>query len=289
MNSILSTLLNLLAVIVGIYLLLSIFLYFRQGSMLFLPDMPSREVVQTPAAAGMDYEDLQLETEDGETLQGWFVPAAEDTERTVLIFHGNAGNISHRLDTLRIWHRLGFNSLIIDYRGYGESSGSPSEPGLYTDARTAWQHLVESRGIAAGEIILFGRSLGGAVAARLATEVEPAALIVESSFTSVPDAAADIYWWLPVRWLSRFEFATKEYVQAVDCPVLVVHSRDDEIIPFSHGRAIFEAASEPKQFIELRGGHNEAIFESRDRYLEGLRVFADQMYGGLAEGVTRRD
>ena len=223
----------------------------------------------------MNFELLELETEDGETLHGWFVPAAMDTERTVLIFHGNAGNISHRLDTLQVWHRLGFNSLIIDYRGYGNSSGEPSEEGLYTDARTAWHYLVNERGIPSKHITVFGRSLGGSVAAKLATEVEPAALIVESAFTSVPDAAADIYWWLPVRWLSRFEFATKDYVQQVRCPVLVVHSRDDEIIPFSHGRAIFDAAPEPKQFLELRGGHNEAIFESRGVYLQGLQDFVN--------------
>ncbi|MDX1444486.1 MAG: alpha/beta hydrolase, partial [Gammaproteobacteria bacterium] len=167
------------------------------------------------------------------------------------------------------------NSLIIDYRGYGNSSGEPSEEGLYTDARTAWCYLVDERGIPSKHITVFGRSLGGSVAAKLATEVEPAALIVESAFTSVPDAAADIYWWLPVRWLSRFEFATKDYVQQVRCPVLVVHSRDDEIITFSHGRAIFDAAPEPKQFLELRGGHNEAIFESRGVYLQGLQDFVN--------------
>lgn len=273
MNSFLSVLLNVLGVVVGVYLLLSVFLYFRQGSMLFLPDLPGRDVERTPTAVGLEYEDLELETDDGETLHGWFVPAATDTARTVLVFHGNAGNISHRLETLQAWHRFDYNSLIIDYRGYGNSTGSPNETGLYIDAGTAWNHLVNTREIPPGEIIIFGRSMGAAVAAQLATEVSPRALIIESAFTSVPDAAAGIYPWLPVRWLARFEFATRDYVQAVDCPVLVVHSRDDEIIPFVHGKRIYEAASQPKRFLELRGGHNEAIFTSRDVYLEGLQEF----------------
>lgn len=263
--------LKFVLVIAVCYALLVAVVYLMQSRMLYLPDMAGRDLLMTPADVDIDYEDVSIETADGVRLHGWFVPGG--SPRTLLFFHGNAGNISHRLDSIRQFHELGLSVFIIDYRGYGQSSGKPTEPGLYRDADAAWHYLTETRGLLAGDIVLFGRSLGASVATRLAAKVQPAGLIVESSFTSVPDVAQEIYPWLPARWLSRLRHATRDYIQDVKCPVLVVHSRDDEIIPFHHGEAIFAAAPEPRTLLELHGSHNEAFLEDEPVYVEGLRAF----------------
>ena len=260
--------LKFLLIAVGAYLLLVGFVFLTQASMLYLP---GRQLDATPEDIGLDYEDVSLDTSDGVRIHGWFVPG--DSSRTLLYFHGNAGNISHRLRSIRQFHDLDLSVFIIDYRGYGLSEGSPSEDGLYQDADAAWQYLTEVRGIRAEDIVVFGRSLGGSVASWLAAAQSPGALIVDSSFTSVPEIGQEVYPWLPVRLLSRFQHATKEHVTKATCPVLVVHSRDDEIIPFHHGEALFSAANEPKSFLELRGGHNDAHFTSESDYIDGLRRF----------------
>jgi uncharacterized protein len=259
-----------------LYAALVAFMWFRQESMLFLPGIPSRALVATPADIGLDFEPLRIATADGEELDAWFIPA--DRERAVLLFfHGNAGNISHRLDSLRIFHDLGLSVLILDYRGYGQSTGRPTEQGTYEDARAAWRYLVERRNVPADRIVFFGRSLGGAVATWLAAEHPPRGLIVESTFRSVPDLAAEIYWFLPVRRLARLEYPAESLLSSVEAPVLVVHSREDEIIPFRHGEALFAAAREPRQLLELRGGHNTGFLRSERHYVAGLDAFLDSL------------
>lgn len=252
-----------------IYAAVALLLYLFQSSLVYFP---TRVLAATPAAVDLAFEDVSFTTADGVTLHGWFVPAPSP-RATLLFFHGNAGNISHRLESLLIFHRLGISVFIVDYRGYGRSGGEPTEQGTYQDAVASWRYLTEDRGISAGDIIVFGRSLGGAVAAWLAAQVHPAALIVESSFTSVPDLAAKIYPFLPVRFLSRFEYDTRSAVARAPCPVLVVHSLDDEIVPFDHGNLIFEGAREPKALLTIRGGHNDGFLLSGEVYLEGLRAF----------------
>jgi hypothetical protein len=145
--------------------------------------------------------------------------------------------------------------------------------GIYRDADAAWRYLIDDRGIVASDIVIFGRSLGGSVASRLASEHQPLALIVESSFTSIPDIAEEIYPWLPVRWLSRLSHATRDHVRNVRCPILIIHSRDDEIVPFHHGEAIFASANEPRTLLTIRGGHNDAYLRDGRAYVEGLRTF----------------
>ena len=191
----------------------------------------------------------------------------------LLFFHGNAGNISHRLDSIRQFLGLGLSVFIIDYRGYGQSDGRTTEKGIYRDADAAWRYLTTTRGFSPDDIVIFGRSLGASVAAWLAARQSPQVLIVESSFTSVPDIGQELYPWLPVRWLSHLNHATIDYVRGVKCPVLVVHSRDDEIIPFHHGQKIFEAAPEPRSLLELRGTHNDAFIQDERTYLDGLSAF----------------
>ncbi|MGI9249424.1 MAG: alpha/beta hydrolase, partial [Woeseiaceae bacterium] len=239
--------------------------------MLYLPDLPGRTLTMTPLDGGMNYQDVSIETTDGVTLHGWFIEG--QSSRVLLFFHGNAGNISHRLDSIRQFQKLGLSVFIVDYRGYGQSGGRTTEKGVYRDADAAWRYLTDDRGVSADEIIIFGRSLGASVASHLATQQRPLALIIESSFTSVPDIAQELYPWLPARWLSRLSHATRNYVRDVRCPVLVAHSRDDEIIPFHHGEAIFASANEPRTLLALRGTHNDAFLLDERAYLEGIRTF----------------
>ena len=274
----LSTVLSIVMLVAAGYaaVLLAVFVF--QSRLVYFPNAPSRAVGPGPDSIGLAHESLEIITEDGIRLQAWYVPARE-TRATVLFFHGNAGNISHRLDSLRVFNELDLATLIFDYRGYGRSEGEVSEQGIYRDAEAVWRHLTGERGIPAAEIVLFGRSLGAAVAASVASRHKPGALIIESGFVSVPEMAAEIYPWLPARWLARIEFPTGGYLQTVACPVLIVHSRDDEIIPFDHGLRLFEIAREPKQLLELRGGHNDGFLVSGRRYRDGLDAFVAASLG----------
>jgi fermentation-respiration switch protein FrsA (DUF1100 family) len=218
------------------------------------------------------YEEVTFETEDGKQLFGWFLPA-NDTSPVLLFSHGNAGNIGTRLKSLEVFHNLGLSIFTYDYRGYGDSEGTPSENGTYLDAEAAWEHLVEERGISEDRLIIFGRSLGGAVSAWLAEKHTPKALILESTFTSFDDFASDLAPFLPIGLLSRFDYNTEEHVGAVDCPVLIIHSRDDETVPFDHGQSLFESAKAPKVFLEVSGDHNTGFLSSRDTYEAGIDAF----------------
>ncbi len=269
-------LISIVAAVVLAYAAFLVLLYFLQPRFVYFP---LRTIEMTPAARGLRYEQVRIRTDDGVTLRGWFVPA-EAARATVLFLHGNAGNISHRLDSLAIFGQLRLSTFIIDYRGYGESEGHPTEQGTYRDAVAAWRYLVEQRKISPDRIVLFGRSLGGAVAAWLAVRQTPAALIVESTFVSAPDFAAELYPWLPVRLIARFDYNTAQSLRQVKCPVLVVHSRSDDIVPFAHGRRLFEAANPPKQFLEIDGGHNDGFLLSKDAYIAGMDRFLVEYVGG---------
>ncbi|MCH8958352.1 MAG: alpha/beta hydrolase [Proteobacteria bacterium] len=266
---------TLLIAAASFYVLLALMLFLFQDRMVFLPNMPGRTLTATPKDAGFDFEDVTLETSDGLKLHGWYVPAAQ-ARGVVLFLHGNAGNISHRLDSIAIFHELGLDTLIIDYRGYGRSQGKPSERGIYLDAEAAWHYLVSSRGVAADRVIVFGRSLGGAVAAWLANQYTPAALIIESSFSSALDMARKLYPFMPVRLITRLEYPVSLYVSQLQCPLLVIHSRDDEIIPFTMAEAIYDSAMEPKSLLEIWGDHNNGFLLSRDRYLSGINEFVQK-------------
>lgn len=259
-----------LILVVGYGLLVAV-IYLLQGRLLYLPGVPGRTLTATPADIDAPYVDVALRAVDGVELHGWYI--AGRSVRVLLFFHGNAGNVSHRLDSIRQFLGLGLSVLIMDYRGYGRSEGRTSEAGIYLDADAAWRYLIETRGVRPENVVVFGRSLGASVAARVAADRHPLGLIVESSFTSVPDIAQEIYPWLPVRWLSRLRHPTRDDVGKVHCPVLVVHSRDDEIIPYHHGKAIFDAAPEPRTMLTLRGTHNDAFLRDERVYTEGLRKF----------------
>jgi hypothetical protein len=272
----------------ALYIGFSLMLFLLQDRLVFLPHMPGRALEATPEALSLAYEDAWIGTEDGERLHGWFIPA-DSSRGTLLFFHGNAGNISHRLQSLLIFNRLGLDVLMVDYRGYGQSSGSPGEQGTYLDARAAWDYLVGERGVEGDRVVIFGRSLGGAVGAWLASrdDVSPAGLVVESTFSSGLDMGRRLYPVLPVRLITRIDYPVKDYVTAVEAPLLVIHSRDDEIIPFDMGRAVFDAATGPKSFLELSGDHNAGFWLSRETYVPALDDFLTRTLGPIKWEETR--
>ncbi len=253
--------------------LLNIWLYLQQPKITFYP---TPDLFETPAQWGLNYEEVELVTEDKTHLHGWYIPHPSAT-RTLLFFHGNGGNISHRGESLAIFHRLGMNILIIDYRGYGHSDGRPDEPGLYQDAMAAWLYLREQRGIHEKQILIFGRSLGGVVATQLASRVEPAALILESTFNSARAMAGQLFPWLSPVILLRYEFNSEAKIRQLTSPLYMAHSLDDEIIPYELGVTLFEAAPTVKRFFEMRGGHNEGFLQSQPGYEQGLKKFINEL------------
>ena len=258
-------------VVFMVFLLVSVSLYYRQDSMIFYPE---KEIWQTPKDIGLEYEDVSLTTNDGVVINAWYVPAKNE-KGVVLFCHGNAGNISHRLDSIKIFHDLGQSVLIFDYRGYGKSGGKISEKGTYLDAEAAWDYLAQVKHKQPAEIVIFGRSLGAAVAAETALRKNPAGLILESTFTSIPTIARKYYPWLPIKFIAKYRYATLDKIGLIKCQKLIIHSRTDEIIPFEHGRKLYEKAAPPKEFLEISGGHNEGFMLSGDVYSEGLRRFLD--------------
>jgi alpha-beta hydrolase superfamily lysophospholipase len=267
---------------VGLLVALLAMLLVRPELLLFYP---SSKVAHTPDEMGWAHDRVEIETEDGETIVGWFLPASPgpvDRPWVVLYCHGNGGNIGDRLPLLAGLRELGLAVLIFDYRGYGESSGRASVDGTRLDVIAAWRHLVDERGYDPSEIVLWGRSLGGAVAidqaARLTTTgMPPAALVVESTFTSTVDIGRELYPWLPVGLFARkIDYPSLELIATVQTPVLIGHSQEDELIPYAHGLRLREAAEAGAatrvQFIELAGGHNEG-FLGEVWYLERVTGF----------------
>lgn len=236
----------------------------------------TRTLYRDPGFYNWPYEDVVVKLEDGEFSHGWFLPV-EHARGAVIFSHGNAGNIADRLESISILRDLGLNVLAYDYGGYGKSSGKPSEKRFYGDIRAMWRFLTEEKGFAPNRIILFGRSLGGAPTAQLATEVAAAGVILESTFTSVDDIASEQFRFLPVRWLTRNHFNTVKKVGEIDAPLLIIHSRDDSLIRFHHGEAIFEAAKDPKEFLEIHGDHNDGFARSMEIYLPAWERFLDRV------------
>jgi fermentation-respiration switch protein FrsA (DUF1100 family) len=242
-------------IVIASYAGLCLYMFLFQSRYVYYP---SATVHANPGDIGLEYQDLRLKVKGGE-IQAWAVPpSSARSTKWVLYCHGNAGNIGHRLDMIQLFRELGFGVLIFDYRGYGESTGKPTESNTYADAMAAWIWLTQERGVPTDNVVVFGRSLGGAVAAWLAVETSPGALVLDSAFTSIPDMGKRLYPYLPVRLFARIRYPTEKYVAQVACPVLVLHSPTDEIVPFEFGQRLFEAAPEPKTFVEINGGHNDA-------------------------------
>jgi len=247
---------------------------------------PFRDLEVTPKELGLRYEEARLVAEDGVTLHGWFLPI-EGSRFTVLICHGNAGNISHRLDRAMLMHaKLKTDVFLFDYRGYGLSEGTPDEQGTYRDARAAHRYLSTARGIPPGNLIIFGESLGAAVALQLALEVPARALVLEAPFTSVADMARSVLPFLPIGRLLRTHYDNLAKIGGLRMPLLILHGERDTTVPFAQGRRLFEAAPEPKRFFAIPGaGHNDTYFIGGDAYWEAWGAFLDEL--AAAAGSTQ--
>jgi pimeloyl-ACP methyl ester carboxylesterase len=284
-------LLFLLAIVffpLAVYISYCLRFYINQGRILYWPNLPfdikSRD-------RDIPHEEIWLRTADGLSLSAWYVPALEEeigtekdagrensTEKFVILFcHGNVGNISQRIDTFKIFRDLGLSTFIFDYRGYGSSQGRPTEKGTYLDAEAAWNWLLHEMGIKPENIIIFGRSLGGGVASYLAAKFRSRALVIESSFTSTVDVAARHFPLLPVNLLTRFKYETAKRLKEIACPVLIIHSPDDDAIPYEHGLKLYQTANPPKHFLRIRGNHYHGFLNSGSRYVKGLKEFIDSL------------
>jgi fermentation-respiration switch protein FrsA (DUF1100 family) len=235
-----------------------------------------------PGAVSPKIEDVWFKAADGVRLHGWYCTPKPDeggqtlpapTRATVLWFHGNAGNITHRYPVIERLLEQQVAVFIVDYRGYGRSEGGPSEEGLYMDARGAWDYLLNERAIPPGRIILFGDSLGGAVAIDLAMKVQPAGLVVQSSFTSISDMAAEVMPFIP-GFIIRTKMDSVNKIKNVRCPKLFIHSPADEMVPYRLGRKLYDAAPAPKQFYEVWGAsHNETDTVGGRAYFDAIGDF----------------
>ena len=268
MNSIFSS----VPFVVVVYALACAFLYFNQKNYIFFPSsdyvLPSRN---------FGVEEVFFETSDGVKLHGWWMETS-GAEKTVLFFHGNAGNLSHRGFQFEIFKKLGVSGFMFDYRGYGKSEGViKSEEDLYLDGDAAFDFLVMENGVDVGDVVVWGRSVGGAVAADVAVGKNVSAVILESTFFSLDSLARKYFVIFPTSFLLKFHFLSGEKIGGVRAPVLIIHSKDDEIMPFSQGERLFGAAGEPKTFLEISGGHNSGVFESYDFYLEGVGGFLEKI------------
>jgi pimeloyl-ACP methyl ester carboxylesterase len=277
-------LLPVVRILIFAYIGLAIVLYIGQASLVF---MPSKDVGETPKTIGLKFEDIQIITKDNISLDAWYVPAKEDGgigKGVILFCHGNGGNIGNRVSYLPIFRDLGLSTLLFDYRGYGKSDGKPTEEGTYADVEAAWQYLIQERKIPPKKIIVYGESLGGAIASYIAQKTSnqdpknaAGGLILASTFTSISDRAAEIYPFLPIRLLSRFNYNSSDRLPNIKIPVLIIHSTDDEIIPFHHGERNFQVANEPKKLVKLRGDHNSGFLDSLETYRTGISEFIQRL------------
>ena len=277
-------LLPIVRIFVFAYIGLAIVLYLGQSNLVY---RPSQELIETPATLGLKFEDIQITTKDNVNLAAWFVPAKDKDQigKGVILFcHGNGGNIGDRVSYLPIFRDLGLSTFLFDYRGYGKSGGKPTEEGTYNDVEAAWQYLTQEKQIPPKKIIIYGESLGGAIASYLAQKISQqdnknaaSGLILASTFTSISDRASELYPFLPIRLLSRFSYNSRDRLPNIKIPVLIMHSIDDEIIPFHHGDRNFQAANQPKKLVKLRGDHNSGFLDSLEIYRNGLNEFIESI------------
>lgn len=265
---------SLLRALLGLACVLMLFRWFEHKQVYH----PSRLMSQN--AAEMEslrpWEDVYFKTTDGVRLNGWFFPALTNSPRAqfvVLLCHGNGGNISHRLDVYQALREAGVAVFALDYRGYGLSHGRPSEVGTYLDAQAAYAWL-RQKGFAPTNIISYGESLGGGIASELCVRETTGGLILQSTFTSIPDIGAEIYPWLPVRLLASIRYDTLSRLPKLKVPVLVMHSRDDGLIGYRHSERNFAAANEPKLSVEIHGDHNDPLYDQQG-FTEGIEKFLE--------------
>jgi fermentation-respiration switch protein FrsA (DUF1100 family) len=261
----------IIAVIVAVLIWSVIAMIFEERFIFFPDKYPSGRYKESPRVPNL--VDCWITAEDGVKLHGWYV-SNDSAIATLVIAHGNAGNISHRLDILQALQHTGFNVLMFDYRGYGRSDGSPSEDGTYKDGRAAFDYVQGLPNIDPYRIIIWGTSLGGAVAVDIATQRQAAGLILESTFTSAKDLAAIHYPFLPARYFIRTKLNSIDKIANIHIPLLVIHGTKDELVPMHLGKKLFAAANEPKEFYEIfNADHNNTFFIDKANYLNRVREF----------------
>ncbi|HJU75352.1 MAG TPA: alpha/beta hydrolase [Gemmatimonadaceae bacterium] len=267
------------------YLAAAVYIKINETSLVY---HPGERIIQSPdSALGIAPRKVSFASADGTKLVGWliFAPGSDSaTGAWVLDCHGNAGNISsYGRPRWAAWMRQqGMNVFQFDYRGFGESAGSPTERGLYSDAEAAYQYLIDSLGVLPERLVIYGHSLGSGVATHLASKVRAAGLIVEGAFTAVADRGQELYPWLPVRLLSSNDFDSIGRIRGIATPKLFIHATDDEIIPYAHGQRLYDAAVTPKSFLTVSGGHERAFEVDREKYYAAIRAFADTVTGRFA-------
>lgn len=254
--------------VTAIYAGILVLLMILEESFIFFP---SRYPMGDWRPNEIAFQDIEFTTDDGVRLHGWFCPWP-NARAVVLASHGNAGNVTHRAGEIALWQqRLGVSCFMYDYRGYGRSEGRPNEVGFYRDARAAYRWLTESQGIAADRVVLVGNSIGSAVALQLATEVDHAALVMQSPFTSIVEMGSRQFPWIPTRWLLRNRFESDEKISKYRGRLLITHGTDDRVVPFSMGQRLFELASQPKQFHAVPGAdHNDVAWVGGVRYFAAI-------------------
>jgi len=242
---------------------------------------PDANYAVTPADFDLDAENIQLKTDDGIQVSGWWLPAREklNSTYTILHLHGNAGNISHRLDIAQALNRSGWNLFLLDYRGYGRSEGKPSEKGFYLDAQAAYDYLVQEKQVLPQQLVLFGESIGCSVAIELACHHTAWAMILQTPMTSITDMARHHYpWLLPLRALIKSRFDVLPKVEQLKIPTLIIHGTEDEIVPFEHGKKVFEYYAGPKYFYEVPGAmHNDLFYRAGDKIMQRIQQFIDEI------------
>jgi len=263
---------KIVLVIASAGILFFIFIRFLEKKSLYYP---MEKIEATPRDIGLDYEDLVITTKDSVLISGWYIPS-KSPRATFIFSHGNGGNISHRLEKIRMFNELHVNVLIFDYRGYGMSKGSPSEEGLYLDAEAVYDYLVNEKKIPPQKIIGYGESLGGAVIIDLAANRKMGGIIIEGSFTSIEDMAKKHFPFIP-SFIYKTAFNALEKIKRVKAPTLHFHSRTDEIVPYELGRRLFDSAPGPKEFVDLQGGHNDSFLISSDLFIEKTDAFISRL------------
>ncbi len=257
----------ILRTIILSYLGLCALYFFLQTSYIFFPTK-----TYNPPPIGVD--EVFMDTEDGEKLHAWWMD--NKAEKTVLFFHGNAGNLTDRVDRVYVFKELGLNALMFDYRSYGKSSGKiKRENDLYIDGQTAYNYLV-SIGIEEKNIIIWGRSLGAAIAIYTAQGRDIDSFIIESTFSGTESVAKHYYWYLPVKFLLRYKFDSVNKINNVQAPLLIIHSTEDKTIPFAEGQKLYDEYKGEKEMVKLKGGHNSDIGTSYGVYINGLKKFLNK-------------
>lgn len=263
---------TLIGIIICIYGLKAIRLYQNQSAQVY---HPRKHLDATPAERNIDYADVHFRTSDNILLHGWFAPCT-DKQKVILLLHGNTGNISDCISSIPLFASLGYSTFVFDYRGYGQSEGAIDEQGTYKDAEAAWQWLLHERHYTPQNIVILGRSLGAAIGSHLASQHPSAAVVLESTFTSLPDIAAETHRFIPARLMTRFNYNTLANIRKIRSPILIVHGVEDNVIPYHHGRQLFNAANEPKDFLNIEADHAEGFLHSGKDYINGLKSFLEK-------------